>query len=181
LSPWSSARRETSAKERESPDEFEDQNVGVRFCRFAVAAVSGHVTASRGEDSPDPGRFTYARLYCGPDGNSHFQNVTADLNKTDFAPPAPPIYIGSDFSASRAFFGGFDATWGAQDLEKRLNHPTPAVQFGIVLQGVFSITVTDGETRRLPPGSVFRLEDTSPCKGHITVVGDKTGFLMFVR
>jgi hypothetical protein len=77
---------------------------------FAVAALSGHVTAPRGEDSPDPGRFTYARLYCGPDGNSHFQNVTADLNKTDFAPPAPPIYIGSDFSASRAFFGGFDAT-----------------------------------------------------------------------
>jgi hypothetical protein len=25
------------------------------------------------------------------------------------------------------------------------------------------------------------LEDTSPCKGHITVVGDQPGFLMFVR
>jgi hypothetical protein len=77
--------------------------------------------------------------------------------------------------------GGFDPKWGAQDLENRLNHPTPAIQFGIVLQGIFSITTTDGETRRLPPGSVFRLEDTSPCKGHITVVGDQPGFLMFVR
>ena len=66
-------------------------------------------------------------------------------------------------------------------LKGTLNHPTPAVQLGIVLQGVFSITTTDGETRRLPPGSVFRLEDTSPCKGHITVVGDQTAFLMFVR
>jgi hypothetical protein len=132
---------------------------------FAVLAWSGYGTASRGEDSRDPSHFTYARLYCAPDGNTHFQDVTVELSKTNFAPPAPPIHIGSDFATSRAFFGGFDAGWGAKDLEKRLNHPTPATQFGIVLQGSFSITTTDGETRRLPPGSVFRLENTSPCKG----------------
>jgi hypothetical protein len=148
---------------------------------FALLAWSGYLSASRGEDSRDPSHFTYARLYCAPDGNTHFEDVTAELRKTDFAPPAPPINIGSDFATSRAFFGGFDAGWGAQDLEKKLNHPTPAIQFGIVLQGSFSITTTDGETRRLSPGSVFRLEDTSPCKGHITVVGDQPGFLMFVR
>ena len=148
---------------------------------FALLAWSGYLSASRGEDSRDPSHFTYARLYCAPDGNTHFEDVTVELRKTDFAAPAPPINIGSDFAASRAFFGGFDARWGAQDLEKRLNHPTPAMQFGIVLQGSFSITTTDGETRRLRPGSVFRLEDTSPCKGHITVVGDQPGFLMFVR
>ena len=158
-----------------------DYAIGVLLFALVLAFTAGYAAATHADDSRDPSRFTYARLYCGPEGDTHFQDVTAELGKTNFAPPAPPIYIGSDFSASRAFFGGFDATWGAQDLEKRLNHPTPAVQFGIVLQGVFSITVTDGETRRLPPGSVFRLEDTSPCKGHITVVGDKTGFLMFVR
>jgi hypothetical protein len=147
----------------------------------ALAAFSGYAAPSRAEDSPYPSRFTYARLYCGPDGNTHFQNVTADLRKTDFAPPAPPVHIGTDFPATRAFVGGFDAKWGAHDLETRLNHPTPAIQFGIVLQGIFSITTTDGETRRLAPGSVFRLEDTTPCKGHITVVGDQPGFLMFVR
>jgi hypothetical protein len=148
---------------------------------LVLAFTAGYAAAPHAEDSRDPSRFTYARLYCGPEGDTHFQDVTAELGKTNFAPPAPPIYIGSDFPASRAFFGGFDASWGARDLESRLNHPTPAVQLGIVLQGVFSITTTDGETRRLPPGSVFRLEDTSPCKGHITVVGDQTGFLMFVR
>src|SRR4051812_4141742 len=31
-----------------------------------LAALSGFATASRGEDSSDPSRFTYARLYCGP-------------------------------------------------------------------------------------------------------------------
>lgn len=148
---------------------------------FALMALSGYTAASRDEDSRDPSHFSYARLYCGSDGNTRFQDVTVELRKTNFAPPAPPIHIGSDLAASRAFFGGFDAGWGAQDLEHRLNHPTPATQFGIVLQGTFSITTTDGETRRLPPGSVFHLEDTAPCKGHITVVGDQPGFLMFVR
>jgi hypothetical protein len=156
------------------------KNTALAFV-LGLIALSGYATASRGEDSHDPSRFTYARLYCGPDGDTHFQDVTAELRKMNFAPPAPPIHIGSDFPASRAFFGGFDASWGAHDLENHLNHPTPALQFGVVLQGIFSITTTDGETRRLPPGSVFRLEDTSPCKGHITVVGDQTGFLMFVR
>jgi hypothetical protein len=156
------------------------KNTALAFV-LGLIALSGYATASRGEASHDPSRFTYARLYCGPDGDTHFQDVTAELRKMNFAPPAPPIHIGSDFPASRAFFGGFDASWGAHDLENHLNHPTPALQFGVVLQGIFSITTTDGETRRLPPGSVFRLEDTSPCKGHITVVGDQTGFLMFVR
>ena len=148
---------------------------------FALTSLSGYATTSRGEDSGDPSRFTYPRLYCGPDGDTHFQDVTAELPKTDFAPPAAPIHIGGEVAASRAFFGGFEAGWGAPDLEKRLNHPAPAVQFAVVLQGMFSITTTDGETRRLRPGGVVRLEDTAPCKGHITVVGDQTGVLMFVR
>jgi hypothetical protein len=78
---------------------------------FGLIVLSGS-TASRGEDSRDPSHFTYARLYCAPDGNTRFQDVTAELRKTNFAPPAPPIHIGSDFAASRAFFGGFDAGLG---------------------------------------------------------------------
>src|SRR6516162_9087805 len=85
---------------------------------FGLIVLSGS-TASRGEDSRDPSHFTYARLYCAPDGNTRFQDMTAELRKTDFAPPAPPIHIGSDFAASRAFFGGFEAGWGARDLENR--------------------------------------------------------------
>src|SRR5215471_10572132 len=85
---------------------------------FALLAWSGYVSALRGEDSRDPSHFTYARLSCAPDGNTHFEDVTVELRKTNFAPPAPPINIGSDFAASRAFFGGFDAGWGAKDLEK---------------------------------------------------------------
>jgi non-ribosomal peptide synthetase component F len=99
----------------------------------------------------------------------------------DFAPPAAPIAIGGNQQVSRAFIAGFEAHWGAVDLNTHLNHPTPAVQLFTVVGGVFSITVTDGETRQLHPGDVVQLEDTTPCKGHITVVGDKPGFLLFAR
>jgi len=62
-----------------------------------------------------------------------------------------------------------------------LYHPTPAVQLLTVVRGVFSITTTDGELRQLHPGDVVHLEDVAPCKGHITVVGDTTEFLVFAR
>ena len=92
---------------------------------FAVAALSGHATASRGANSTDPSRFTYARLYCGPDGDTHFQDVTAELRKTDFAPPAPPIHIGSDFPAARAFFGGFTRVGAPRTWKTASTIPLP--------------------------------------------------------
>src|SRR5580704_2503956 len=150
----------------------------VVFAAFAAMAVASSAYA---EDAADPSHFTYARLYCTPDGESHFQNVTVELRQMNFAPPASPINIGGNSAAASAFFAGFDQHWGTEDLQKRLNHPTPAVQFLTVLRGVFSITATDGETRQFHAGEVLRLEDTSPCKGHITVVGDQPGFLMFAR
>ncbi len=129
----------------------------------------------------NPGRLVYARLFCTPDGNSHFDSVTVELPSIDFAPPAPPIHIGGEVPASTAFFGGFEAGWGEKDRKDRLYHPAPAAQFIVVLQGDFWITATDGETKHFGPGEVFRVEDTPPCKGHITVVGDKPGFFLFAR
>jgi hypothetical protein len=128
-----------------------------------------------------PSRLAYARLYCTPDHESHFAELTADLTKQNFAPPAAPIYIGRGQPASSVFFAGFEAHWGAPDLVNHLYHPTPAVQLLTVVEGVFSITTTDGELRQLHPGDVVHLEDVAPCKGHITVVGDTTGFLVFAR
>jgi hypothetical protein len=166
-----------SFKEKSHPMSSKIKNVFV----FALIVLSAYAGVSRGQGSHNPSRFTYVRLYCTPEGDTHFQDVTVELREMNFAPPAAPIYIGGDVPASSVFFGGFDAAWGAHDLETRLNHPAPATQFGVVLRGVFSITTTDGETRRFRPGDVFRVEDTSPCKGHITVVGDQPGMLMFAR
>ena len=129
----------------------------------------------------DPSRITYPRLYCTADGNSHFENVTVELSKIEFAPPAAPIHIGGKVAASNTFFGGFESGWGARDLESGLYHPAPAAQFSVVLGGDFSIITTDGETKHFGRGDVFRVEDIPPCKGHITVVGDKPGFFLFAR
>ncbi len=129
----------------------------------------------------DASRLTYARLYCTSDNESHFGEATAELIKQDFAPPAASINIGGNRPASSVFFAGFEAHWGAADLANRLYHPTPAVQLLTVVGGLFSITTTDGATRQLRPGDVVHLEDVAPCKGHITVVGDTTGFLVFAR
>ena len=152
------------------------------FSVVGALLLSGCGTASlKTSQANDPSRFTYTRVYCTPDAESHFQNVTVDLRKVSFAPPAPPIYIGGSVPATSAFFGAFEPRWGAHDLENHLNHPVPAIQFVTVLQGELSLIATDGETRRFRAGDVVRVEDIAPCKGHIAVWGDQPGYLMFAR
>jgi len=145
--------------------------------------LSGCGTASTRPAAPqsqDPSRFTYTRLYCTPDNESHFETVTVELAKVDAAPPAPPIFAKAS-PASRMAFAGFDPHWGASDPKAREFHPAPAAQFVIYTQGVMSITTTDGETRRFGPGDVLRVEDTAPCKGHSSVVGERASFSVISR
>jgi len=115
----------------------------------SVVALGVSVISSSANAEDDASRFTYVRLHCTPDNQSHFTDVTIELTKENFAPPAAPIAIGGNKPTSRAFIAGFGAHWGAADVQTHLNHPTPAVQLFTVLRGVFSITVTDGETRQL--------------------------------
>ena len=128
----------------------------------------------------DPSRFRYTRLYCTADNESHFETVTVELAKVDAAPPAPPIFAKAN-PASRMAFAGFEPHWGTPDLKAREFHPAPSAQFVIYTQGVMSLTASDGETRRFGPGDVLRVEDTAPCKGHISVVGDKPSFSVISR
>jgi hypothetical protein len=148
----------------------------------AVSSAAGAEEAStKIQSQNDASKFSYVRLYCSPDHETHFADLTAELAEQNFAPPAAPIYIGGNHPSSSVIFAGFGPHWGAADLVNHLYHPTPAIQFLAVAQGVFSITATDGETRRLHAGDVLHLEDVAPCKGHITVVGDTVGFLVFAR
>jgi len=156
-------------------------NFRTAMATLVVVALGASMASAAANAEDDASRFNYVRLYCTPDNESHFADVTVELTKENFAPPASPIAIGGNQQVSRVFIAGFEANWGASDLKTQLNHPTPAIQFFTVLSGVFSITVTTGETRQLHPGDVVKLEDVSPCKGHITVVGDKPGYLLFAR
>ena len=78
---------------------------------------------------------------------------------TDFAPPAPPTHTGGDRSATQTMFFSAPAGWDGEW------HPTPARQFMMFLKGQFTVRVSDGETRRLIPGYIVLLEDTTG-KGH---------------
>ncbi|HEY3623954.1 MAG TPA: hypothetical protein VGL12_16475 [Roseiarcus sp.] len=148
----------------------------------ALSSTAGAEEAStKLQSQNDASKFSYVRLYCGPDHETHFADLTAELAEQNFAPPAAPIYIGGAQPSSCVFFAGFGPHWGAADRVNHLYHPAPAIQFLAVAQGVFSITATDGETRQLHPGDVVHLEDVAPCKGHITVVGDTVGFMVFAR
>ena len=145
--------------------------------------LSGCGTASIAPAVPqsqDPSRLTYTRLFCTPDNESHFESVTVELAKVDAAPPAPPMFAKAN-PASRMAFLGFEPYWGTADLKAGEFHPAPSAQFVIYLQGVMSITSTDGETRRFGPGDMLRVEDTAPCRGHISAVGERATFSVISR
>jgi hypothetical protein len=46
----------------------------------------------------------YPRLYTGPNGESHFEDLEIDLTLTDYAPPAPPLKLSSFTPATQFGF-----------------------------------------------------------------------------
>lgn len=146
----------------------------------AFAAVTDGETIS--SDTSDPSVFTWARIYCTADNESHIATASVDLSETNFAPPAPPLYVGGGGAVTATFFGGFEPDWGAGDLEKKIYHAAPAVQWWTILTGAIYVETTDGGSRILRQGDVTHLEDTAPCRGHISHnMSDEAAFMQFVR
>lgn len=101
----------------------------------------------------------YVRVYTDSIGESHFEDLTIELNEIDFAPPAPPIFI-SDLNSSSNYgfisvLPGWKSEW----------HPAPNRQFMFYLSGTIEAEVSDGEIRQFGPGSITLVEDTTG-KGH---------------
>ena len=153
-------------------------------CLIALGVILGGCgTASihpSGANAQDPSRFSYTRIHCTPDNESHFETVTVDLPRLNVAPPAPHFFVRGS-QATRMALAGFDAGWGAQDLQARKFHAAPFAQYVVYLDGVMSVSTSDGETRQFGPGDVLRVDDVAPCKGHISVVGDRPAKTMIVR
>ena len=93
---------------------------------------------------------------------------------TDFAPPAPPTHTGGARSATQTMFFSAPAGWDGEW------HTAPARQFMMFLKGQFTVRVSGGETRRLNPGDIVLVEDTTG-KGHYaTTPVDSEENLIFV-
>ncbi|GAB7016928.1 cupin domain-containing protein [Methanogenium cariaci] len=117
----------------------------------------------------------YVRIYADEYGESHFEDRSFDLTPTEFAPPAPPLFLSVFHSADQYAFGrippGWFGTW----------HPTPRRQFFFQSAGEVEVKVSDGEVRRFHPGNIILLEDTGG-KGHITrVIGTEDVCAAFVQ
>ena len=111
-------------------------------------------------------KVTYWRVYADEAGESHGEEVEAELIMRDFAPPAPPMYLSEVVPATGVAFVRFPAGWHGDW------HPTPRRQFFIFLAGKLVGETSDGDRRRFGPGSVSLLADITG-KGHRSwVVGD---------
>jgi hypothetical protein len=114
------------------------------------------------------------RLFADSEGESHFTASSIDLASSNFAPPAPPLEVSAIVDARHGFLRappGWFGDW----------HPSPARQFMCLLSGTLEVSVSDGETRQITPGTIVLLEDTAG-RGHATrVVSEQPAVLVFAQ
>jgi hypothetical protein len=96
------------------------------------------------------------RVYSGPDGQSHFEDVDIDLKDLGAAGR-----ISSTWSAGGVQFREVD---GDYHLDF---HVAPRRQLVVNLTGSVELEVGGGEVRRLGPGTIVLAEDTTG-QGHIS-------------
>jgi hypothetical protein len=110
------------------------------------------------------------RIYAGPDGKSHFEEVELDFHlRADAQSEGTPAS-----NAKEAFFTrqsvGYILDW----------HTAPGRQYVITLSGEGEIEVGDGSKKLFAPGDVLLAEDTTG-QGHVTrVVGNQPRTMMWV-
>jgi hypothetical protein len=101
------------------------------------------------------------RIYAGPDGESHFADLEIPLSTVEFF-PGVPLQVSALYTATSVQFLTVpaalrDAGW----------HNPPQPLLVIWLTGQTEFEASDGEVRRVGPGSAVLAEDTSG-KGHIS-------------
>jgi len=108
----------------------------------------------------------YIRVYADASGESHYEDMAAEMVPQNVAPPAQPPSFSAMTPATGAAFARFPAGWEGGW------HPAPRRQYFLVLTGQCESETSDGDRRSHGPGSVVLLEDTTG-KGHrARVVGD---------
>lgn len=118
---------------------------------------------------------SYLRLFADADGESHFEELTVELEVTDFAPPSIPVYVASLFPATACGLIGSSADWDGERA-----HPTPHRQLLCTLRGAYEVTASDGTVHYFPVGSLLLLDDTTG-NGHRTrSIGDDAMLVLSV-
>ncbi|MGH9883696.1 MAG: hypothetical protein ACRD6N_19910 [Pyrinomonadaceae bacterium] len=119
--------------------------------------------------------FKYTRLYTDGAGESHFEDLVAELSLVDFASSAPPLYVSKSLSSKQSSFFGAPAGW-ISDW-----HPSQGRNLFVLVSGSWEIEASDGEIRIFSPNQTLLVEDTTG-KGHRSkVVGDKESLAVLVQ
>lgn len=101
------------------------------------------------------------RLYSGPDGESHFEELAPAFARNETGERSP-LQATEGVSFGRAQPGSF-MDW----------HPAPRKQYVITLSGQVEIGIGDGTVRRFGPGDVMLADDLTG-HGHTTrVIGSE--------
>jgi hypothetical protein len=115
------------------------------------------------------------RVYADEYGESHFSEVELPLALNAPAPGIDPIRTSPRIAATHIQF-----LTAAPALITDKWHPAPARQFAILLKGTLIVEVSNGQSRKLEPGSFLFVEDTTG-KGHKNhLVSDEEVVLAFV-
>ena len=109
----------------------------------------------------------YHDLYSGSDGESHWRPVEVTLEVRSFAPPAESIEISDTVAATGAVFLRLRAGWNGPA------HPTPVAQTLVCTRGRVIVTASDGETREIGPGDIWKMQDTGGKGHHTRVLGNE--------
>ena len=101
----------------------------------------------------------YTRLYADADSETHFEDIEADFQQTEFRPGVPLFGVTKPETATDVFFVHTPAEY-SDDY-----HPTPRRLLIVVMTGEDTITASDGEIRRFGPKDVVLIDDMGS-KGH---------------
>lgn len=102
----------------------------------------------------------YARLFAGPDGESHFEDVAIDFAPVvEYAKGIPEVYVSAPHPSTALTFLSGPIGWVGEW------HCVARRQFMVKLAGDTEVIASDGERRQFGPGMVALVEDTSG-KGH---------------
>ncbi len=103
----------------------------------------------------------YSILLEDLDGVSYFEDREANLKLKDFVPPAKPLHVSDQLSATGFVFLSLPAGW------KGVQHRSPHCQIAAILSGRFRVEAGSGEVREFTAGDLFWMEDTTGA-GHVS-------------
>jgi hypothetical protein len=100
----------------------------------------------------------YVRLFAGPDGETHFEDVAVEFHSRPSTPLVLPTALSELVPADGFRFMSQPPGW-------RVEHHAPRRQFLVLLAGSAAIQTSDGEIRYFHASDVLLAEDTTG-KGH---------------